>query len=410
MGIDLMKWTLWVILGLGPGLALGQNASNVIAPNAPKKDTSQQTDLIDIARDLFHFKEKKVRETPDKKVYFSILPFSSTVSGSSGRALINSTSAGIYLGPRRTTNISNATFAPYWDFGRRFGLPLHTSVWFPGNSWTIQGDTRFLVYPQYTWGLGTRIKNKPILLDYNYVRFYQSALKRIKPYLFVGAGYSLDYHFNVKSEDPNQSLRKFSEYNYGTGRHSFSSGLSLDLLYDTRNNSINPLPGAYGSIIYRINPAFLGSNTSWYSLYLDLRKYIALDRSKPLEQNTLALWSYFWTAFNSRAPYLDLPSTGWEPYDRSGRGIDQNRYRGKSLYYFEAEYRKDLTRNGLLGFVLFTNITSVSGSGTLFENWHPAAGTGLRIKFNKGSGTNIGIDFGFSNSFSRIIFNLGEAF
>jgi len=108
-----------------------------------------------------------------------------------------------------------------------------------------------------------------------------------------------------------------------------------------------------------------------------------MNPAKPNQQNTLAFWAYLWTVFNSDAPYLDLPSIGWDPYNRSGEGMDQSRYRGKSLFYFETEYRRDITNNGLLGFVVFTNINSGSGSGTLFTSWHPAAGTGLRIKLTK---------------------------
>src|SRR5690606_11718816 len=104
--------------------------------------------------------------------------------------------------PRRTTNISTASFAPYWNFGARIGLPLRTSIWLPENSWTIQGDTRFLVYPQYTWGLGDRAADRRSFVNYKYIRFYQTALKRIKPYLYAGLGYNLDYHFNIKSDEP----------------------------------------------------------------------------------------------------------------------------------------------------------------------------------------------------------------
>jgi hypothetical protein len=85
-------------------------------------------------------------------------------------------------------------------------------------------------------------------------------------------------------------------------------------------------------------------------------------------------------------------------------------YRGRTLFYLESEYRRDITENGLLGFVVFTNVNTVSGSGTLFSSWHPAAGTGLRIKFNKGSNTNIGVDYAGSKGYSSLIFSLGEAF
>jgi hypothetical protein len=154
----------------------------------------------------------------------------------------------------------------------------------------------------------------------------------------------------------------------------------------------------------------MGSNDSWHSLYLDVRKYVSLNHAKPIQQNKLAFWSYLWTVMGSPTPYLDLPSIGWDPYNRSGRGIEQNRYRGKTLFYLESEYRRDLTADGLLGFVVFANVNTVSGSKTIFTSWHPAAGTGLRIKFNKGSNTNIAIDFGFSKGYHSVTFNLGEAF
>ncbi len=405
------KYKVLIVLWMFPISVLAQNGPNTLPQNNAVKDTARQTDLIDIAKELFHIHPQKIREERDKKIYFSILPVSTTVPGGSGRALITSTTAATYLGSRRTTNLSSATFAPYWNFKGRFGLPLRSSIWLPDNTWNIQGDIRFMVYPQYTWGLGSnRTYDEKLLVDYKYIRFYQSALKRIKPYFFAGMGYNLDYHFNIKSDDENIDLKQYTGYEYGLDRNSFSSGLSFNLLYDTRNNSINPLPGSYANIVYRINPAFLGSNDSWQSLYLDLRKYVPLNPSEKNQQNTLAFWSYFWTALNNGIPYLDLPATGWDSYNRSGRGIEQNRYRGKSLLYMESEYRRDITRNGLLGFVVFANVNTVTGSGTFFSSWHPAAGTGLRIKFNKGSNTNIGIDYGASKGYSTVMFNLGEAF
>jgi hypothetical protein len=388
-----------------------QNAGDVVPANKEIGDTSRQTDLIDIGKSLFHIAPHKIRVQREKKIYFSILPISSAVPGGTGNALITSTTAGTYLGPRSTTNLSSATFAPYWNLKGRFGLPLRTSIWLPDNTWTIQGDVRFLVYPQYTWGLG-RSNNYAdrTLVDANYIRFYQSVLKRITPYFFAGLGYDLDYHTNIKSGDPDVNLQQFTNYAYGTNGSSVSSGISLNLLYDTRNNSINPLPGSYANFILRENPTLLGSNNNWYSAYLDVRKYVSMNPSKPNQQNTLAFWSYFWTVFDSKAPFLDLPAIGWDPYNRSGEGIDQSRYRGRSLFYAESEYRRDISANGLFGFVVFTNITTVSGSGTLFTSWHPAAGTGLRIKFNKGSNTNIGIDYAFSEGYNAIVLNLGEAF
>jgi hypothetical protein len=100
-----------------------------------------------------------------------------------------------------------------------------------------------------------------------------------------------------------------------------------------------------------------------------------------------------------------------EPGQRSGRGIAQNRYRGQSLLYLEAEYRRDLTQNGLFGFVVFANVNAASEANSrTFKHFNPAAGAGLRIKYNKKSDTNIGIDFGISESRKSLMLSVGEAF
>lgn len=389
---------------------LAQNASSIIPDSVSKRDTARQTDLIDIGRTIFHVKSRNSSTQKNKHIYFSFLP-GSTVPGGTGRALVTSTTAGVYLGPNQTTNLSSATFAPYWNFGSRYGLPLRTSVWLPDNRWTIQGDIRFLHYPQSTWGLGTSRKDdENTLIDYDYIRIYQSVLKQIRPFLFAGIGYAYDRHSNIHADDKAIDLKEFTGYVQGTSGSSVSSGITFNLLYDSRNNLIRAQPGTYANLIYRVNPTLLGSNNNSHTLYVDLRKYVPLNPKKTLQQNTLALWGYFWTAFNNNTPYLDLPSIGWDVYNRSGRGIDQNRFRGPSLLYLESEYRRDITSNGLLGFVVFANVNTVSGSGTMFTSWHPAGGTGLRLKFSKATRTNVGIDFGVSKQSSAILLNVGEAF
>jgi outer membrane protein assembly factor BamA len=183
----------------------------------------------------------------------------------------------------------------------------------------------------------------------------------------------------------------------------------LNLLYDARKNSENPFPGYYTNFVYRLDPPLPGSNSTWSSIYIDTRKYIPFSRRR---QDMLALWGYYWSVLDGNVPYFDLPSIGWDPYQqRSGRGFPQNRYRGNSLVYAEAEYRRDLTSNGLLGFVLFANANSVTEPNTdNFMYVHPAAGAGLRIKFNKRSGTNIAIDCGLSKHYTGVYINLGETF
>jgi len=403
------KFLLILLCGLFPLLLKAQTPTDTT--NIADIDTTGQKDLIDIGRKLFKFKPRRFSKKDTKEVYFSILPISSSVPGAS-KALVTSTTAGFYLGPRNSTYISSVTFAPYLNLKGRYGLPIHSSIWLKDNTYNIEGDTRFLVYPQYTWGQGGgQGENDRILVDYDYIRFYQSLLKRITPYLYVGFGYAVDYYIDIKSNDPTIALADFANYQYGTapGSNSFSSGVTLDALYDSRQNSFNPIPGAFGNIIYRHNNKIMGSDNNTQSIYIDLRKYVSVGNSGL--KNQFAFWTYYWSTISSGTPYLNLPSIGNDPYQRSGRGIEQNRYRGQELAYFETEYRRDITRNGLLGFVVFANVNSASQPNSRrFQYLNPAAGTGLRIKFNKRSGTNICIDYGVSKGYSDINLGLGEAF
>ena len=82
------------------------------------------------------------------------------------------------------------------------------------------------------------------------------------------------------------------------------------------------------------------------------------------------------------------------------------------MIYAEAEYRFGISKNGLLGGVVFANGQSfsrtISNQLTIIS---PGFGAGLRIKLNKYSNTNLCIDYGFGTNGSNGIFlNLGEVF
>lgn len=407
----MLKIWLNVLIILFPCTLFAQNPTGLITP--PKnhfKDTSGQKDLIGVIKAFAHINIKKPPRVKGQKVYYSLLPVGSYVPGG-GTALVTSTQAAFFTGDRKNTYISNITFSPSTNFKGQFNFPFRSNIWSAGNKWNFEGDMRYSYFPQNTWGLGGKhLETEKLLINYSYVRFYFSALKRIKPYLFAGIGYNMDYHISIHAEDDSTDLQQFTGYQYGTANNSnsFSSGIAFNLLYDGRVNSINPLPGFYYNLVYRINPTFLGSQNGWHSVYADVRKYIPFSRT---QQNTLAIWTYLWTTLGSNAPYLDLPALGWDTNQRSGRGFYNRRYAGKSLWYIETEYRRQLSANGLFGFVVFANLNTVTEPGTRqFAYLHPAAGAGLRIKFNKNSGTNIGIDYGVSKGHRSIYIGLGEAF
>ncbi|HEX4849763.1 MAG TPA: hypothetical protein VFV08_03105, partial [Puia sp.] len=223
----------------------------------------------------------------------------------------------------------------------------------------------------------------------------------------AGLGYFLDYHWNIE-EEGNENGQSDAD-KYGLPAKTLSSGPVINLLYDNRKNSINPQGGLYANVLYRPNFTWMGSDENWQSLTIDVRKYIRFPASS---DNILAFWSFDWLTPSGNPPYLDLPSTGWDAYNNTGRGYIQGRFRGKNMLYLETEYRFGITRNGLFGGVAFVNAQSFSNyPQNNFDMIWPGFGAGIRIKVNKHSNTNIAIDYGFGIDGSRGFFvNLGEVF
>lgn len=309
-------------------------------------------------------------------------------------------------------------YAGYSQFNQVLATALG-NFWTPGHQFNIQVDWRFYNFPTTTYGLGnyTQLANASDV-DYNHVRLHQTVYKAVGLDYMVGIGYMLDRHFDILNVDPTGQTTDYARY--GLNRQSTSSGVVIGLLRDRRGNPNNPEGGSYLLAQFRTYLSELGSSTNYQTLWLDYRKYIPLGGR--LEKQ-LALWSFNWVTFGGNVPYLDLPATGWDTYNNTGRGYSMGRLRGPSLYYAEAEYRTQLTANGLIGGVLFANAQTIGpwpGSipqglevGHQQQNLHvwPGFGGGLRVKVNKNARTNLAIDYGFGAGGSKgLYFNLNEVF
>jgi len=369
-----------------------------------------QKDLIDIFYKLFHKDtEARIDSTGinNTNLYFSIAPiveFTIATGFSPGVA----GNVAFKTSVKQKTNTSSFLGAIKYTQKKQFLIPIQSSVWTPGNKFNLVGDWRYLNYPQDAYGFGgyTNESDKYII-DYKYIRFYELVLKSIRKNLYAGIGYQLDYHWGIRESEV-QAGRITDFQKYGFSNTSVSSAIAFDLLYDTRENSINPRPGNfYANLQFVQNSRMLGANSNWNSVTLDLRKYIKM----PLN-TVLALWCFSVFSLSGNPPYLDLPGTGSDTYNNTGRGYEQARFIGKKMIDLEAEIRFKISKNGLLGGVIFGNAESLSELGSnKFEVISPAIGLGLRIKFNKFSNTNAAIDYGIGSKGSKgFVGNLGEVF
>ncbi|HEX7412744.1 MAG TPA: BamA/TamA family outer membrane protein [Bacteroidia bacterium] len=402
-------------------------------PNVKGVENIIEKDIIDYAhRVIRFFTPRKIKhpiltdstKKDSDQVFFAFLPAVGYAlqTGVTGIVAIN-ISFFTTKKYRKDTRLSSFTINPAVSLQQQVLVPIQSNIWLRNNKINLLGDWRYYLYPTDTYGLGgqTSLANNQ-MIHYSYVRVYQQASKRILPNFYAGIGYGLDWHYSIRVLETEGSGTDFSAYNRRR-KSTLSAGPVLNLTFDSRDNTNNPHKGNYVNVVFHSNLRVFGSNRDWQSLQIDLRKFIPL---KANGRHVLALWSYNWFTFGGKAPYFDLPSTGWDTYSNTGRGYIQGRLRGTNMLYLESEYRFTLSKNGLFGGVVFANAQTVSDYpptnpklfsvmnsfvASTFSTVLPAAGLGIRLKINKVSKVNFALDYAWGVGGSHgFFFNLSEVF
>ena len=370
-----------------------------------KPKASQQTDLVEIFVKTFHISTKP-KPKGSKPVSFSIIPISTKSSGGK-QIFVSSINAAFVIGNDEKTNFSSVFFLPYTDFSEDKGFGLKYNIFTPRNAWNLPGEARISNLTEYSYGLGSgSTESDRFRLNFNNIRFSFSANKKLLGPIFGGVGMSYDRYFSVGVSEQPVTPGEFEKYKIGTQSSSSATGITFNLLHDNRKNSINPDDGLYVQAVLRVNPSWLSNDNLWTSIYLDGRRYFRLDNPR---RKIIAVSAFYWGAYG-KVPYFNLPGTQSELSGRSGRGYSVARFRGKHMLYAEGEYRFDISKNGLFGGVAFLNFQSITDINNYFNGINPAVGFGARIKFNKQSGTNLALDFGFAPDSFNFYIGLGEFF
>ena len=369
-------------------------------------DSSKERDL----KDVFRRKGKvsSLEEQAKKKYQFSLVP-ALGYTLQTGFAGILSANLAYRTDNNPDTKLSSITTSFTYSQYNQSIVPLQADIWTKNNKFNIVSDNRFIQYPSDIYGLGGRTDpNKGVTINFSGLKLHETVLMAVNKDLYLGLGLYFDKFWNIYAID---TLRRRTalRFNNVVGTKEVATGIAFKLLYDNRLNQLNPANGFYTNLVFRPNFTFLGSQTNWQSLLLDVRKYVTFPQKS---HNVLAFWSFDWLTTKGTPPYLLLPSTGWDDQYNSGRGYIQGRYRGDNMYYFETEYRYRISRNGLLGGVVFANAEKFSGEiSKQFNTIAPGYGVGFRLKLNKFSGANLCVDYGFGENGSKGFFvNLGEVF
>jgi len=377
--------------------------------------------------ELFKKKDSVLVLKPKKNNFFLIIPIigSQPATGFSYGFVTQYTFKGKKVDDKYSSINLGATFTEK----KQVLINVKNSVMLNNNKVFLSGDWRFYIFSQPNYGLGTDLippkyreedfdlnaLKEP--MDYNYLKFHQTVSWEVKNNYYVGAGVHLDWYTTITDKNLDIAAEQFTNhYNYSmkydfNENEYFVNGLSLNLLYDSRDNQINTNRGMFANINYRFNPALTKSQHASNVLFMEYRYFLPL--SKDNKQHVFSVWATGQFVTSGSVPYLNLPSIGWDQRSRSGKGYTQGLFRGQKMVYLETEYRFPISCNQLISGTVFGNLTSASDKDRgvrLFQYVQPAVGVGLRILIDKATRTNLVLNYAWGRHSKAFYLNAGESF
>lgn len=402
---------------------------------------SGQTDCVEQdIKDVFSKKGKPVepKVIVVKKPSIILIPVIAS-SPATGLQLGAAGQGAWYNDSPENTRISQASANVTVTAKSQMLITMKSTIMGKQDKWIWMGDWRYYFYSQSTYGLGTNAPDSASLdyginvggvdaesnpgeqpMDFRWLRLHEVGLREVRKNLYVGIGYHLDLYQNILDKNLDVGNNKLTDHYQYSVQRGFDptkysiSGLSVNVVYDSRDNQINPYKGFYVNGQYKLNSTGFGSSRDSEFAWLEVRGYKSLSKEKP--RHLIGVWAFANALVGGSAPYLTLPAANYDTRNRSARAYVQGRYRGEELVYAEMEYRFPISPcTGVLGGVVFVNGITTSnrepGAQTrVFDYVKAGYGFGLRIAADKMSRTNIAIDVGFGEHSMGIYFGAAEVF
>lgn len=412
-------------------ILLGFFYSPIVAQQTSNADTSAVPvkDIMDIIKGLFKEEEKPAEDLQAPSI--SLLPIIG-YNPSFGAVL----GANMVIGQQKgdPANTGYSVYALGLTYGSKGILTLQArhNVFMSANKWNFQGNWQFSKYGLIDHGLGTDndvycstafiINDYPVTLAdstfpirYNYIRLLEKAYRKIGAHTFAGLGLSLDIYdqiSDVRLSDSTLTPHQIYSTVHGYDPKKYSAnGLLLAFQFNNREHPIRSYGGIYFDVQVRFDQKWMGSTSNSTQIMYDFRKYWSLSKRNP--EHVIAFWHWASYLMSGDVPYLELPYTGSDTYNRSGRAYTIGYFRGPSYGYFETEYRYPITRNKLISGIVFMNLQSAADGMNegIYRSWRVGGGAGFRFLFQKHSRSAVCVDFSHGECGSNgVFFGLNEVF
>jgi len=305
----------------------------------------------------------------------------------------------LYDNPKAKSSSITPSF--YYTINGQYDITIIPELFLMNDKLKIWSKLNYSSYFDRYYGIGS---NSPEIENDQYLQDNIQAQIKLQPKLFderlnIGINYEIR-NMSVADTKENPFLENDSTI---VGREGgLTSGLGLALAWDTRDNNFFPSSGGYYEAYTSNFFEFIGSDFNYSKTVVDLRHYWNLT-----SDHVLAAQGYLLSE-GGTPPFYDLGLLGGS---KLMRGTIMGRYRDKSYYVIQSEYRMPqlVWRFGL---ILFAGIGDVAPSvgKIMISTVKPTYGFGIRFRFDELEKVEVRMDVGFGKGTSGIYFDINQAF
>ena len=277
----MLKNIVFLIIFILLFFCIGHATNKSTGDSIPSSDCCLQDDVVD----LFFRGHNPFGSKEDKRFRFVWVPIIA-YDPATDLQLGGGGSFSLQLGNPASTRISAGMASFLFTTKNQFFIQWKSNVYFPENNWLLQSVWRYYIFtlPVYTLGTNSQSQfpdvpgfsdviidpglNGRYQMDYNWLKFHNILSRKITKNINCGIGYLFDYFFDIDDHSfriTNDTLYNTPHYSFSTLHgfnpvHYFSSGLSANFVFDSRDNMLHAYKGIFVNINYRYNFTWLGSS------------------------------------------------------------------------------------------------------------------------------------------------------
>ena len=305
----------------------------------------------------------------------------------------------LYDNPKAKSSSITPSF--YYTVNGQYDITIIPELFLLEDNLKIWSKFNYSSYFDRYYGIGN---NSPEIENAQYLQDNFQAQIKLQPKLFddrlnIGINYEIR-NMSVADTKGNPLLEQDTTIVGNDG--GLTSGLGLAVAWDTRDNNFFPSRGGYYEAYTSNFFEFVGSDFDYSKTVIDLRHYLNIT-----SDHILAMQGYLLSE-GGAPPFYDLGLLGGS---KLMRGTIMGRYRDKTYYVVQSEYRMP-TLVWRFGLILFAGIGDVAPSvGRItISTVKPTYGFGIRFRFDELEKVEIRMDVGFGKIGNGIYFDINQAF